>query len=135
VPERERHAGLDLRPGPPLGTADGPDEPQQSGRPCLRAVTGSRSVMAWTAMTAAPPPLSERAQAIVDGLVRTRRGSKPHFAGDYVQLRAKAGGFYFVACDGTHVLRGYSLAEAEELQAKFAEAMAKAGKRPPGRQP
>jgi hypothetical protein len=81
-------------------------------------------------MTAPLHPLAERTRAIVDGLVRTRRGSEPHFADAYIQLRAKGGGFYFVVFDGARLLRGDTFEEAEELQAKFAEAMAKAGKRP-----
>jgi hypothetical protein len=84
-------------------------------------------------MTAAPHPLAGRARAIVDGLVRTGHGSDPRFADAYVQLRAKIGGFYFVALDGARLLRGDTFEEAEELQAKFVEAMARAGSRPPGR--
>ena len=83
-------------------------------------------------MTAASHPLAARARAIVDGLVRTRRGSNPRFADTYVQLRARVGGFYFVVHDGARLLRGDTFEEAEELQATFAEAMAKAGERPQG---
>jgi hypothetical protein len=86
-------------------------------------------------MAVAKPEVSARARAIIEGLMRTRRGSAPRFADAYVQLRAKVGGFYFVALNGARLLRGDAFEDAEELQAKFAEAMAKAGERPSGQRP
>jgi hypothetical protein len=81
-------------------------------------------------MTAAKPEVSVRARAIIEGLVRTGRGSKPRLADAHVQLRAEAAASTS-SCSMAHgLLRGDTFDEAEELQAKFAEAMARAGERP-----
>jgi hypothetical protein len=55
---------------------------------------------------AAKPKVSDRAQAIIDGLVRTRRGSDARVEGAFVRLRAGIGGFYWVRIDGNRLLRG-----------------------------
>jgi hypothetical protein len=73
------------------------------------------------------PELSKRAQAIIEGLMRTGRGSDQRFLDTYVRLRARAGGFYWVHVDGSELLRGDDLANAEPLQAPFVEAMMRAG--------
>jgi hypothetical protein len=79
-------------------------------------------------MAAAKIEVSDRARAIIEGLIRTRRGSDPHIAGAYVRLRSKIGGFYWVRIDGTRLLRGDDVDDAEQLQVSFTEAMARAGR-------
>jgi hypothetical protein len=82
-------------------------------------------------MPAAKPEVSDRARMIIEGLVRTGRGSDPHIAGAYVRLRSKIGGFYWVRLDGNRLLRGNNVQGAERLQQKFTEMMARAGEPPP----
>jgi hypothetical protein len=43
-------------------------------------------------MTAAKPEVLARARAIIEGLMRTQRGSDPHIAGTNVRLRSKIDG-------------------------------------------
>jgi hypothetical protein len=38
------------------------------------------------------------------------------------------GGFYWISLDGTRLLRGPTLLDAEELQPKFVDAMERAGR-------
>jgi hypothetical protein len=78
-------------------------------------------------MTGERPDVSRRAQAIAAGLVQTRRASALRRTGAYLQLRATAGGYYWVAVHGDRLLRGDALDIADELQPSFADAMAKAG--------
>jgi hypothetical protein len=78
-------------------------------------------------MVAAKIEVSARARAIIEGLTRTRRGSDPHIAGTYVRLRSKIGGFYWVGIDGSRLLRGLNVDDAEPLQESFVETMARAG--------
>ena len=73
------------------------------------------------------PTLSPRAKAIAEGLIRSGRGSDPRLAHGHLRLRAKLGGFYWIASDGARLLRGDELDAAEELQSSFTEAMAQAG--------
>ncbi|HZV03901.1 MAG TPA: hypothetical protein VE999_02315 [Gemmataceae bacterium] len=70
---------------------------------------------------------SHRAMAIVRGLTNSGRAFEACGEERFVRLRSAARGFYWVAADGTRVLRGDDLDEAEELQAGFMEAMARAG--------
>jgi hypothetical protein len=84
-------------------------------------------------MTAAKAEASDRARAIIEGLVRTGRGTSPQVAGAYVRLRARIGGFYWVPIDGTRLLRGDDVDAAEQLQESFTETMARAGETPPKR--
>lgn len=79
------------------------------------------------AMPDPTPAVSDRAQAIIDGLVRTLRASDPRFVGAYVRLRARVDGFYWVHVDGSELLRANDLDSAEPLQAPFAETMVRAG--------
>ena len=83
------------------------------------------------AMTANKSEVSNHARAIIAGLVRTGRGSDPRIAGAYVRLLARIGGFYWVRIDGSRLLRGHNVDDAEPLQEKFTETMARAGERPP----
>jgi len=74
------------------------------------------------------PVISERAAAIVRGLVRTERAAKG-IGSDQGMLRLKclSGGFYWISFDGSEVLRGPTLREGDELQLKFIDAMERAG--------
>jgi hypothetical protein len=63
--------------------------------------------------------ISSRAKAIAQGLIRTDRAG--------LRLECLTGGFYWIALNGSRVLRGARLPTAEELQPKFIEAMARAG--------
>ena len=73
--------------------------------------------------------ISERAAAIARGLVRTERAAKG-IGSDQGMLRLEclSGGFYWISLDGSHILRGPTLMEADELQAKFRDAMERAGR-------
>jgi hypothetical protein len=82
-------------------------------------------------MSPAKLKVSARARAIIDGLVRTRRGSDPQGAGAHVRLIAGIGGFYWVRIDGSRLLRGHNVDDAEPLREKFTETMARAGEPPP----
>jgi len=75
------------------------------------------------------PVMSERAAAIARGLVRTERAAKG-IGSDQGMLRLQclSGGFYWISPDGSDVLRGSTLVAADELQAKFRDAMERAGR-------
>jgi len=72
--------------------------------------------------------ISDRAKAIVRGLVRTKRAARG-VAPDQGTLRLQclSGGYYWISLDGHRVLRGKELFDADELQQKFLDAMARAG--------
>jgi hypothetical protein len=75
------------------------------------------------------PAMSERAAAIARGLVRTGRAAKGIGPGQgMVRLQCLNGGFYWISLDGSEVLRGSTLMAADELQAKFRDAMERAGR-------
>ena len=79
-------------------------------------------------VTPADPALSARAKAIAEGLIRTDRADH-HGAIEHAMLRpaSRKGGFYWISLDGSRLLRGAELFGAEELQAKFRDAMERAG--------
>ena len=83
-------------------------------------------------MTGAKPEVSDRARAIIEGLARTGRGSDPRVVRSHVRLRARIGGFYWIRLDGSRLLRGHDVDDAEPLQESFTETMARAGE-PSGR--
>ena len=74
--------------------------------------------------------VSNRAQAIARGLIRTERaaqGSKLIHG----MLRLQCHGsenHYWIALDGSRVLRGRWISEADELQPTFVDAMERAGR-------
>ena len=72
--------------------------------------------------------LSARAKAIAEGLIRTDRAGK-HGVYDQGMLRLerRGGGFYWIALDGSRLLRGARLPTADELQPRFIGAMKDAG--------
>ena len=79
-------------------------------------------------MMSAPPQPSPRAKQIAEGLVRTGRASSDvRLIGTWLRLRATAGNFYWISLDGALLLRGDTVDGAEELQPRFADAMARAG--------
>ena len=71
---------------------------------------------------------NRRATMISNGLIITGRAAGPKRMGGFIQLEAWAGGYFWVAYDGTRLLRGERLADADELQPGFVDAMARAGR-------
>lgn len=71
---------------------------------------------------------NHRAGVISKGLVATRRAANPRPMEGFIFLEARAGGFYWVAEDGLRILRGNDLADAQDLQPTFVEAMLRAGR-------
>jgi hypothetical protein len=73
---------------------------------------------------------SVRAKAIASGLVRTVRaatGSK--LIHGMLRLESHGGDdYYWIALDGSRVLRGKFLSEADELQPELIDAMERAGR-------
>jgi len=47
-----------------------------------------------------------------------------------LKLECTKGGYYWISLDGSRVLRGKAIFDAEELQPKFADAMERAGRQP-----
>jgi hypothetical protein len=75
------------------------------------------------------PVMSERATSIARGLVRTGRAAKGIGTDEgMMRLQCLSGGFYWISLDGSEVLRGSTLEAADELQAKFRDAMERAGR-------
>jgi hypothetical protein len=74
------------------------------------------------------PIISTRARAIARGLIHTHRAFDDRIVHGHLQLRAADhnGGFYWIAADGSRLLRGHELGDAEELQPSFVEAMIQA---------
>jgi len=66
-------------------------------------------------MISEEPAISQRARRIVEGLVRTGRGSSPRLIDTYVKLNASSGGFYFIARDGEWLRRGNTFVECRGL--------------------
>jgi hypothetical protein len=66
--------------------------------------------------------------------VRTGRASDARLFRTWLQLRATAGNFYWIALNGSALLRGDTFDGADELQQSFADAMARAGDEVTGRE-
>ena len=82
------------------------------------------------AMATAPTEqlISPRAKAIAQGLIRTdRAGARGVYDRGTLRLECLSGGFYWIALNGSRLLRGTRLPTADELQPKFIEAMERAG--------
>jgi hypothetical protein len=75
-------------------------------------------------------PISPRAKAIAEGLIRTRRARHSGVLDQgMIRLEGMIGGYYWISFDGSRVLRGADVWEdAEELQPKFIDAMERAGR-------
>ena len=73
--------------------------------------------------------LSARARAIAEGLIRAKRAGR-HGVIDrgMLKLECTKGGYYWISLDGSRVVRGKVIFEAEELQPKFIDAMERAGR-------
>lgn len=73
--------------------------------------------------------ISPRARAIANGLLRTGRAADQHEVPGHLRLRAsRGGGFYWIANNGSRLLRGDELDSAEEIQENFVQAMILAGR-------
>ena len=82
-------------------------------------------------MTTTPtaPPISPRAKAIAEGLIRTKRaGLHGVIDRGMLKLECTKGGYYWISLDGARVVRGKSIFESDELQPKFCDAMERAGR-------
>ena len=65
---------------------------------------------------------------VAKGLVRTDRAALgTTFIPGMMRLECFSGGFYWILLDGSRLLRGPTLLDAEELQPKFMEAIERAG--------
>jgi hypothetical protein len=62
------------------------------------------------------------------GLIRSGRASSAEPVDAYIRLTGKTRDHYFVAHDGSEVLRGETIEEADELQPGFVDAMERAGR-------
>jgi hypothetical protein len=72
--------------------------------------------------------LSARAKAIAEGLIRTdRAGKHGKYDQGMLRLERRGGGFYWIALNGSRLLRGAQLPTADELQPRFTEAKEMAG--------
>ena len=82
-------------------------------------------VDAETVSTTTKP--SPRAKAIATGLVRSGRAAKFQVSGGFVRADGIGSAIYWITGDGTRVLRGDTVDNADELQPGFIEAMTRAG--------
>lgn len=71
----------------------------------------------------------DRAWAVAEGLIRTGRAERSRESGKFIRVDGVKGACYWVAFDGCRVLRGRTVMAADELQAGFVDAMARAGTR------
>jgi len=80
--------------------------------------------------TPVDPAISPRATSIARGLIRTERAPgiiKSHQG--MLRLECHRGDdYYWIALDGSRLLRGKWLSEADELQPKFIDAMERVGR-------
>jgi hypothetical protein len=73
--------------------------------------------------------VNERAKAIARGLGNAgRAGTGVQPDNGMLRFECLSGGYYWISFDGSQVLRGATISEAEELQPKFIEAMERAGR-------
>ena len=74
-------------------------------------------------------PISSRARAIAEGLIRTDRAGR-HGVIDrgMLKLECTKGGYYWISLNGSRLLRGTGPQGASELQATFLDAMERAGR-------
>jgi hypothetical protein len=73
--------------------------------------------------------ISARATMIARGLLATKRATGI-ISMDRGKLRLKcgSGGYYWISLDGSKMLRGMLLSQADELQPKFTDAMEREGR-------
>lgn len=73
--------------------------------------------------------ISARADAIVKGLIATRRAAGVvSIDQGMLRVACRNGGHYWVARDGRRVLRGKTYVDVEELQPTFSDAMERIGR-------
>ena len=72
-------------------------------------------------------PPSERAWAVAAGLVRTGRAATYEALESFIRAEGAGAIRYWISDDGARLLRGRALADADELQPGFIDAMARAG--------
>lgn len=70
---------------------------------------------------------TDRAWAIAAGLVRTRRAATYEPSDSFIRAEGIGAVRYWISADGERLLRGRRLADAEDLQTGFIDAMARAG--------
>ena len=70
---------------------------------------------------------TNRAWAIAAGLVRTRRAATYEPSNSFIRAEGIGAVRYWISADGDRLLRGHQLTDAEDLQAGFIDAMARAG--------
>jgi hypothetical protein len=80
--------------------------------------------------TTSADTISDRAKAVAKGLVCTGRAApSSKVMQGMLHLKCHGGDdYYWIALDGSRLLRGRWLSEAEELQPKFIDAMERAGR-------
>jgi len=72
--------------------------------------------------------IAARARAIANGLIRTERAPRgTKVIHGMMRLECFGDGYYWIALDGSRLLRGRTQFEADELQPKFIDAMERAG--------
>jgi hypothetical protein len=64
---------------------------------------------------------------VAEGLMRTGRALSHSAGSGFICLRAAAGGFYWVAYDGSQILRGDDIKATTSLQGGFVAAMERTG--------
>ena len=75
-------------------------------------------------MTITAPAISTRAQAIAQGLIRSKRADRRGvYDQGMLRLERLEGGYFWIALNGGRLLKGKSLVDADEMQPGFAEAM------------
>jgi len=73
--------------------------------------------------------MSLRATAIARGVLRTERAvGIIHVEEETLRLACRGGGFYWIMLADARVYRGKTFIKADELQPKFIDAMARAGR-------
>ncbi len=87
----------------------------------------------WQEEAMPTPPgdsiVSQRARAVAQGLIRTGRAEHHGvFDRGMLKLRGRKGGNYWVSLDGSRLLRGRELFEAEELHPGFIDVMERASR-------
>jgi len=99
----------------------------------VSACRSSRRVVTITLGNRMPEHrLSDRGNAVIAGLVKAGKVhiTPPGAANvrhGHMRLERVGGGFYWIRCDGSRVLRGRDLAESEQLADGFVQKMAELG--------
>jgi hypothetical protein len=120
---REKDVQFEVKPR----AVEGPDAFILHGTLAMSERSGAKHPAGY--VKPAESVISERAGAIVRGLVRTERAAKGVVSDQgMLRLECLSGGYYWVSLDGSDIRRGSALAAADELQAKFQDSMERAGR-------